>query len=89
MKFSLHGVKDIGDVLDVDDVPMRIEHFEEAAHVRALEFLRQIHEKANGRDCILQGMGFVANLNGKSQPSHAHLVDAQLAVIALALLIVQ
>ena len=68
---------------------MVLQDLHETAHVGTLEFLWQIHEKPDGRDRILQGMGLVANLNGKSQPSHADLVDAQFAVIALALLIVQ
>jgi hypothetical protein len=31
------------------------------------------------------GVGFVADSNGKAQVAHAHLVDAQLAVVALLL----
>src|SRR5678815_4332395 len=38
LELCLHGVKDVGDVLDVDDVAVSVQHFDEAAHVGAFEF---------------------------------------------------
>src|SRR6185503_561379 len=57
--------------------------------VRAFEFLRQIHEHSNRRHRVLQRFGLVPNLDREAQPAHADFVDAQLAVVALALLVMQ
>jgi len=55
--------------------------------VGALELLGQVHEEADGGHGVLQLRCFVPNLNGKTQVADTHLVDAQLAMIALALLV--
>jgi hypothetical protein len=43
---------------------------------------------ADGGDGVLRGARLVADLDGKAQPAHPDLVDAQLPVIRLALLVV-
>src|SRR3569833_1982800 len=68
---------------------MRIEHFDEPAHVRAFKFFRQIDKHADRGDGVLRAVGFVANLNRETQAAHTHLIDAQFAGVALVLLIVQ
>ncbi len=87
MKFSLHGVENIGDVFHMHHVAVGVEHLNEPAHVRALEFLRQIHVHPDGCDGVLHDMRLVAYLDGKTQAAHAHLVNAQFPVIALVLLV--
>ena len=77
------------DVFDVDDAAVRVEHLDEPAHVRAFEFLRQIHKHADGGHGVLDAARLVAHLDGKAQPAHADLVNAQFARVALALLVVQ
>ncbi len=66
-ELGLHGVKDVGDVLHMDDVPVRIEHLDEPAHVGAFEFMRQIDEHPDGGDGVLQGALLVADLDGEAQ----------------------
>ena len=89
VELRLHRVKNILKVLDVDDIAMGIEHFEEAAHVRALELLRQVHEHADGRHGILHRVRLIAHLDGEAQLAHPHLVNAQLPVVAFALFVMQ
>ena len=89
LELLLHGVENVGDVLDVDHVAVRVEHLEEAAHVGAFEFLGQIHEHADGRNRVLHRARLVPHLDREAQTPHADLVDAQFPVIALALLVVQ
>ena len=89
LELRLHGVENVGDVLDVDDVAVRVEHLEEAAHVRAFELLGQVHEHADGRHRVLHRARLVPHLDREAQTPHADLVDAQLPVVALALLVVQ
>jgi hypothetical protein len=73
----------------VDDAAVRVEHFDEAAHVRAFEMMRQIHEHPDGRNRVLKCARLVAHLNRKAQPAHADLVNAQFARVAFILLVVQ
>ena len=82
-------MEDVRNVLDVDDVAVGIQHFHEAAHVRAFEFFWQVHKHPNGRHRVLDAARLVVNLNGETQAAHAHFINPQLAVIAFALLIVQ
>src|SRR5450432_4939781 len=82
-------MQDVRNIFDMNDIAVRVEHLDEAAHVRAFEFLRQIHEHTDGRDGVLHAARLVAHLDGKAQPAHADLVNAQLACVALALLVVQ
>ena len=69
-------------------LPVRVEHLDEPAHVGALEFMRQVHEQADGGDGVLQRPLLVADLDGEAQAAHADLVNAQFAVIGFALLVV-
>ena len=73
----------------MNDGAMGVEHLDEPAHVGALEFLGQIHEHADGGDGVLHTARLVLNLNGKTQAAHAHLVDAQLAMVRFTLLVLQ
>jgi len=82
-------MQNVPDVLHVHDAAMRVERLDEPAHMRAFELLRQIHEHADGRHRVLDAVRLVAHLDGKPQPAHAHLVNPQLTVIALALLVVK
>ena len=68
---------------------MGIEHLDETAHVGAFEFLGQVHEHADGGDGVLHRARLVAHLDGEAQTAHADLVNAQFAVVALALLVMQ
>ena len=76
-------------IFDVDEPPVRVEHLDEAAHVRALEILGQIDQQADPRHGVLRLVCLVAHLDRVEQALHAHLVDAQLARIGLALAIGQ
>jgi hypothetical protein len=89
LELFLHRIQNLRDVLDVHDVAMSIEHLDESAHVRAFEFLGQIHKHANRRHRILHRMRLVADLNRKAKPPNSYLVDAQLTMITLALFIMQ
>ena len=81
----LHGGQDFRDVFHVDDVAVGIEHFDESAHVRTLKVMRQIHKHADGGNCVLMGMGLVANTNWETQVAHTYLVDAEFAMVAFLL----
>ena len=68
---------------------MSVEHLDEAAHVGAFEFLGQIHKHPDRRDRVLHRPRLVPHLDRETQPSNAHFINAQLAMIALTLLVVQ
>jgi hypothetical protein len=57
--------------------------------MRAFEFLWQVNEHPDGRHGILDGMSLVPHLNREAQTAYADLVYAQLAMVALALFIVE
>jgi len=57
--------------------------------VGAFEFLWQIHEHPDDGNGVLHSTGFVAHLDRKAQPPDADLIDAKIAMIAFALLIVE
>ena len=73
----------------MNDIAVGVEHFDKAAHVGAFELFGQIHEHPDRGNGILHGTRLVADLDGKSQAADAYFVDAQIAVVALALLVVQ
>ena len=89
VQLFLQRLQNVPDVFHVDDAAVRVEHLDEPAHVRAFEFLRQIHEHPDGRHGVLDAVRLVAHLDGKAQPAHADLVNAQLAVVGPALHVVQ
>ena len=78
----LHPGEQVGDVLDVNHLAVRMEHLDEPAHVRALELHRQIDEQANRGDGVLHHVGAVPHLDGKPETAHADLVDRQFAGVA-------
>lgn len=88
VEFDLHRMENVGNIFHVNHAAMRVQHFDETAHVRAFELMGQIHEHANGRHGVLDDFFFVPDLNGKAQAAHADFVDAQFAMIALALFVV-
>ena len=67
---------------------MRVKHFDEPAHVCALKIVRQVNVHADVGDCVLIHVCLVANTDGKAQVAHANLVNAQVAVVVPALLVV-
>ena len=73
----------------MNDAAMGVKHLDEPAHVGAFELLGEVHKQPDRRYRILEGMRLVPNLDRKTQAAHPDLVDAQFAIIALALLIVQ
>ena len=73
----------------MDDTPVRVQHFHETAHVRPLEFLRQVHEQTNCRHGVLHCVRLIAHLDGKAQPAHAYFINTQFAMVALTLLVRQ
>jgi hypothetical protein len=79
----------VGQIFDVDEPPVRVEHLDKPAHVRALEILGQIDEQADPRHGVLRLVVLVAHLDRVEQALHAHLVDAHLARVGLALAIGQ
>ena len=87
VQLFLQRAQNVRNVLDVDDAAVRVEHLDEAAHVRAFEFLRQIHEHPDHGHRILNLARLVLDLDRKAQPAHADLVNAQFARVALILLI--
>ena len=89
LELLLHGMKDIVDVLHMNNIAMGVEHFDKAAHVGAFEFLRQIDEHANSGDGVLDRVSLVAHLDRKAKSTNADLIDAEFAMIALTLLVVQ
>ena len=89
VKFFLQLVQNRGNIFNVDNVAVRVEHLHEAAHVRALKFLWQIHKHPERGDGIVHAVRPVAHLDGKAQSAHAHLVNSQFAGVALALLVIQ
>ena len=89
LQLALQLEQDVPDVLHMNDAAVRVEHFDEPAHVRALEFLRQVHEQPDRRHGVLHRVRLVAHLDGKAQSAHAHLVNAQFAMVALALFVLQ
>ena len=89
MEFFLHGKKNVRNILDMDNIAVGVEHLDEPAHVRALEFFRQIDKHADGGHGVLHRSRLVPDLDWKPEASHADFINAQLAVIALALFVVQ
>jgi hypothetical protein len=70
-------------------IAVRVKHFNEPAHVCALEIVRQVNIHANGCDRILVLICLVENANRKAQVANANLVNAQVSVVMPTLLIVQ
>src|SRR5215469_8887653 len=68
---------------------MGIEHLNEPAHMCAFKLFGQVDKHPDGGHGALDCPGFITNLDGKTEASHADFVDAQLAIIRLALLVVQ
>ena len=89
MQLLLKRLKDTHDVLHMNHIAMRIEHLDKTAHVCALEFLGQIHKHSERRHRVLHPASPVTNLNRKTQPAHADLVNPQFPMVALALFIIQ
>ena len=87
METGLHGLQNIWNILHMNDGPMRIEHLDKPTHVSSLELLGQVHEEADGGHGVLQLVGLVPDLNWKAQVTDPYLIDAQLPMIALALLV--
>ncbi len=87
LEFALHGLKDHWDFVHVNGVAMRVQHFDETAHVRPFEFFWQVNIHANRGHCVLKLVRLVANLDWMQQAAHADFVDPQVAVIALVLLV--
>ena len=85
IELILHGGEDVRNIFHVNHVAVCVEHLKEAAHVGALEVLRQIYKHPNGSDCVLMRMGLVANADRETQVSNAHLVDTQLTMVAFLL----
>ena len=85
----LHTGDQIGDILDVDHLPVRVEHLDKPAHVRALKLHRQIDEHADGGDGVLHRMSTVAHLNGEPQPTYPDLVDRQFTGVPSVLFVVK
>src|SRR5436190_22890400 len=81
-------MEDVRDVLHMNDIAVRVEHFNETTHVRAFKFFGQIDEHADGCDSVLNTARLVADLDREPQATHADFVDAQIAMVAFALLIV-
>ncbi len=88
VELRLHGVENVVDVFDVDHAAVGVEHLDEAAHVGAFELVGQVDKHADGRDCVLHDFFFVADLNRETQATNADFVDAQFAMVALALFVV-
>ena len=88
-QLGLHRVQNVRDVFHVNDFAMSVEHLHEAAHVGALEFLGQVHIHADGGDGVLRAVRLVADLDGKTHAAHTDLVDADFAVVASALHVMQ
>ena len=53
----------------------------------SLELLGQVDEEPDGGHGVLQLVGLVPDLNWKAQVTDPYLIDAQLPMIALALLV--
>jgi hypothetical protein len=66
-----------------------VQDLDEAAHVRALELMREINGKGNGGDGVLHGGITVADAHGEAQAADADPVDGQTAVIKLALRVLE
>jgi len=85
----LHFEKDVVNVFHMNHVTVGVEHFNETAHVGAFEFLGQIDKETDGGDSVLKSVGLVANLDGKTEAAHTDFIDAQIAVVTLALFVVK
>ena len=81
--------QDVGHVIHVQFRAEFIQHFHEAAHVRAFELVRQIHRERGCGDGVLEGAGFVAHLHRVAQSANTHSIDGDAASVRLALRVVQ
>lgn len=87
---QLHGPQDLGNVLNVNDISMFIENLNETAHVRSLKLFRQVDEKTQCGDCILERLvAFVTYLDRESKASDAYLINGQLTEVRLTLFVGQ
>ena len=80
-----HFLEDVADVRHMDHWAVLGEDFNEAAHVGALEMVRQVHGHLQGRHGALNGVVLVAHLHRIAERLHAHAVDRNPAVVAFAL----
>ena len=64
---------------------MRVENFNKALHVRALEVMRQMHIHIEDGDGVLHALAFVFDNNGVTYAFNADFVNRYLASIGRAL----
>ena len=69
--------------------PVRLQHLDEAAHVRAFEMVRQVDGELHGGDGALRFAGAEADADGEAQVFHADAVDGDAAVVGFALRVAQ
>ena len=67
--------------MDMDEAPVILQNFEEAAHVGALELVGQIDGERDGGDGVLGGAGTVTDDDGIAETLDADLVDAEVAEV--------
>ena len=73
------------DFLDVENGAVFVERLDETAHVGPFVMVREIDGEGDGRDGVLRPVGLVEHGDGVAQVFDAHAVDGDLAVVGLAL----
>src|SRR5581483_7260100 len=89
LETGLEGMEDVINIIDMNNAAVFVEGFDEAAHVGAAKFVGEIDEQADGGDGALGFAGLVQDGDGKAESADADFVDAELAVVALALFVVE
>jgi hypothetical protein len=69
------------DVVDMDERAVLVQHFNKAAHVRALELMRQIDSESDRRNGVLRGMRFISDLNRESKIRDPYTIDCNFSMI--------
>ena len=89
LKPPAHLLEDVANVFHMDHWTVLRENLDEAAHVSALEVMRQVNRKLNIGDCALNRMLLVADLQRVAQRLHSYTIDRHAPLVALVLCILQ
>ena len=62
-----------------------MKHLDKSAHMRALVLMRQVDVHIDSGHSVLGAVSTIANRDGVSQVLYSHLIDRNVAIIALIL----
>jgi hypothetical protein len=75
----------MGDIFNIDSLPVPVQDLDETTHVSPLEVVRQVHIHIHGSDGVLSAIFLIQHRNGVADALHPDLIDFDVAVVFLIL----